>query len=72
MVKIGDIVIYRVHEGDEAAIRYNHAEELPAIVTMVWSEECVNLRVFCDGPIDAWKTSVMRGDVPGKWYVPEG
>ena len=46
---IGRIVHYRV----PSTLQHNHAEILPAIVVCVWSDECVNLKVLCDGPEDA-------------------
>ena len=69
-MKKGDIVIYQVSDADSEIIKHNHVSELPAIVVQVWTDITVNLKVFCDGPNDAWKTSVMRGDEPGQWYIP--
>ena len=68
--RIGDIVMYVVSDFDDDVIRHNHAEELPAIVVAVWEDNCVNLKVFTDGPVDAWATSVEAGDLPGQWYFP--
>lgn len=52
---IGRIVIYRLPE-DKPDI--NGAREFPAVIVRVWSESCVNLRVFTDGPYTPWVTSV--------------
>ena len=70
IAKIGEIVIYQVHPNDAPEVRHNHADELPAIVVACWSDHCVNLKVFTDGPTDAWVTRVEMGDEPGKWYRP--
>lgn len=68
----GQLVIYQVAEDDHEFIRYNQASELPAIVVQVWSQDCINVQVFCDGPQGtAWKTSILRGKEPGQWYIPE-
>jgi hypothetical protein len=58
---------------------------VPAIITRVWSDTCVNLRVFYDGTNDApegsseWKTSVIYQEPgtprinpdPRTWHWPE-
>lgn len=51
-VKVGDIVHYHP-SGDQDYDKYasnNGAEFIPAIVTVVWSEDCVNLTAFPDAP----------------------
>jgi hypothetical protein len=65
--EVGDVVIYKVQEKDDPEINYNYATELPAVVVRVWGDTCVNLKVLTDGPADAWKTSVLRGDDEGEW-----
>ena len=44
-MQVGDIVIYMQHPGD---VPFNGFTEHPAIVTHVWSDDCVNLTVFPD------------------------
>lgn len=64
---VGRIVHYKCV--DDGEIR-------PAIVTKVWTEDCVNLLVFLDGSLDYGKghtlsfTSVMRGNEKGQWQWP--
>jgi len=75
---IGRIVHYEVLPEDKlkmAAARYinggcNDSDKCPAIITAVWSDNCVNLRVIADGNLDLWKTSVNQGDQPGQWSWP--
>ena len=63
---IGRIVIYRFAEHERATFN-NSAETAPAVITRVWSDTCVNLKVLADGPYDLWKTSVMQGDGAHNW-----
>lgn len=66
--KIGDRVLYRVSEADEPNVRHNAAQLLPAVVVATFGREgCANLKLFTDGPVNVWKTSVLRGDGPGCW-----
>lgn len=48
----------------------NKAEILPATITSVSSDTCVNLKVQHDGPGDTWKTSVQMGGLEGHWNWP--
>lgn len=45
-----------------------------AVITHVWSDDCVNLHVFRDGSfplqVSPEVTSVMRGPAPGEWSWP--
>lgn len=66
---LGETVIY-VQPGHEQPI--NGTREHPAIVTRVWNETMVNLKVMFDcGPTES-VGSVMRDDVAsqltGHWY----
>ena len=50
---IGRIVIVPV---DPA--RNNGADVAPAVITRVWNDTCINVRVLLDGPDTEWKTSL--------------
>ena len=57
---------------------YNYAKVCPAIIVATWEHtgyrnDEVNLKVICDGPGDAWRTSVpYSADMePGTWHWPE-
>mgnify|MGYP001578508912 CR=1 FL=1 len=65
--KIGEIVLYWVNDSDSPELRYNYASVLPAMIVQVWTDVTVNLKVFTDGPIDTWKTSVIFGTDKGQW-----
>jgi hypothetical protein len=46
-------------------------QPLPAIITKVHSDTCVNLRVFYDSNRnDAWRSSVTQGTAQGCWDWP--
>jgi hypothetical protein len=68
--ELGDLVFYRplpAEKGEAPAILSNQPDVLPAVVVAVWTPDCVNLKVFTDGPTDVWKTSILQGDHPGMW-----
>lgn len=69
---VGRIVNYHVSDNDSQELKNNFVagEVLPAIIVRVWSEETVNLKIFTDGPVDVWKTSVLQGDGQGNWSWP--
>ena len=68
---IGRIVLYRVSQADQEELRSNSAKVLPAVVVYAFTEECVNLQVFCDGPVGTvWKISIMQGKEAGQWDWP--
>lgn len=70
---IGRVVIYNTTEEDKASARKNFdnvVQQLPAIIVNVWSDTCINVRVFSDGGSMLWKTSINQGDQPGQWNWP--
>jgi len=74
MIKIGDVVVYKPTPEEKTFMREtyncNVAEELPAFVVAVWSQDCVNLKVMYDGAVDdLWKTSVPQGWGDGQWHM---
>lgn len=71
-VKIGSIVLYKTTESEREGMRKaencNVQKILPAIVTAVWSNGLVNLKVILDGDVvSMWVTSVSRGEEVGQW-----
>jgi hypothetical protein len=76
--KIGDVVTYNTTEQERVdmsncpPLHNNVAEKLPAVITAVWSDSLVNLKVLHDGQSpDLWKTSVQRGDEEFNWNFQE-
>jgi hypothetical protein len=72
-VKIGDVVVYKPTEEEKDFMSVTHncnvANELPAFVVAVWSEDCINIKVMYDGAVDdLWKTSVPEGYGQGQWH----
>jgi len=65
--RIGDTVVYfqptKDHEGNPVKKSNGHRDH-PAIVTAVWSDGCVNLKVFFDCSPVADETSVNLRDTP--------
>lgn len=85
---VGRIVHYVLDEADAKIINeemHTHphiggshyaGQHVPAIVTQVWTPECVNLKVFLDGIDVLWRTSVLRDASPSAllqhfWHWPE-
>lgn len=66
---VGRIVVYRPHENGPAG------DPIPAVIVRVWSDTCVNLRLFRDsapGP-DDHRRSVVLADSPDQvdaWHWP--
>jgi hypothetical protein len=60
---IGRVVIYTMADVDDPCSR-NGATELPAVIVRVWTDTCVNLKVFTDDPHDQWRTSVTYSETP--------
>ncbi len=65
---IGRVVIF--HFPDSEKHINNQGLDAPAIITRVWSETCVNLKVLNDGIENTWKTSVPQGDGAYQWSWP--
>jgi len=66
---IGTIVIYHCDK-EQKEKKNNNQEYAPAIITTVWSDDCVNLKVLTDGDENLWLTSMMRGDSEYQWNFP--
>lgn len=76
---IGRIVTYNTTQGQrdqmkafsDAGVSQNVQLQLPAIIVAVWSETCINVKVFVDGKgPDLWLTSINKGDGEGQWNWP--
>jgi hypothetical protein len=55
----------------------NGADTAPAVITRVWNDACINVRVLADGPDTPWLTSVAyvetlaeRGENNHVWSWP--
>lgn len=60
MPLVGEIVLFTSNPGDEVAKSNYNKDEIAAIVTRVWSETCVNLKIVPDcGPMQD-RTSVVH------------
>lgn len=77
---VGRIVLVKLDEQTSAAMSGNHSKEwgaldvAPAIIVRVWTDTCVNLKVFSDGFNDVWITSVSfdesENPLPRTWHWP--
>jgi len=67
---IGRIVIYE-STPNEFSGGNDMGGPVPAMIVRVWSDDCVNLKVFTDGPTCEWRTSILRGALIGQWRWPE-
>lgn len=56
---VGRIVIYSCTKQEQEVFN-NHQQTAPAVITAVWSDTCVNLKILHDGSYDRWKTSVTK------------
>lgn len=77
MLRIGQPVAYRATKEDvleierliEQGVFANRIEEgsyIAAVITTVWAEDLVNVKLIHDGDVpNWWKTSVHVGDTPG-------
>lgn len=77
---IGRIVHYHTTDADTTYFEsqsnawktHNKGGKLPAIITAVWSDNCINVQVIVDGVgPNLWKTSILEGVLPGMWTWPE-
>jgi hypothetical protein len=71
---IGRIVHYKLTDDEISnldGIHNNKMSLLPAIITTVWSDTCINVQVFVDGHKGSfWKTSINEGSEAGSWSWP--
>lgn len=58
---VGRIVNYSCTKAEQELLN-NFQQVAPAIITAVWSDTCVNLKILHDGTLDRWKTSVIKFD----------
>jgi hypothetical protein len=66
---IGRIVTFHCDEKQREQLN-NYQHEAPAIITNVWSDQCVNLKVILDGKENIWETSVPFGTGEKQWSWP--
>lgn len=66
---IGRIVIFHCDETQKEK-QNNYQSDAPAIITAVWSDECVNLKVMLDGEATLWRTSATLGTGELQWSWP--
>lgn len=58
--QVGDIVLFTCNPGDDIAkSNYNH-DPIPAIITRVWGEVCVNIKIIPDCGAMQDRTSVVH------------
>ena len=77
MIKIGDVVIYKLSRQDEEAWpagaqahignAVDQDEQVPLVVTNVWDNDLINGQALLDGSDSFWVTSAANGDGPGEW-----
>lgn len=66
---IGRIVIFHCDEQQREEMN-NHQPDAPAVITAVWNDECVNLKVLLDGENTLWITSAALGTGEREWSWP--
>lgn len=65
---VGELVLFTPNHDDRVAKANNNDGPIPAIVTRVWSNVCVNLKIIPDcGPVQD-RTSVVRIDANPAGY----
>lgn len=76
---IGRMVHYVPTEADNYQASGNKAGVMAAVIVATWEEipayvdSQVNLKLFTDGIVDLWRTSVPYSEdkMPGTWHWPE-
>lgn len=66
---IGRIVIFHCDEQQIEKMN-NYQPDAPAVITAVWGDECVNLKVLLDGENTLWITSATLGTGERQWSWP--
>lgn len=66
---LGKIVHFQLNEDKREKLN-NYQPTAPAIITAVWSDDCVNLKVLLDGETNLWVTSAMQGTEENQWSWP--
>lgn len=68
MPLIGEVVLFTPNPNDEVARSNHNRNEIAAIVTRVWSESCVNIKIVPDcGPMQD-RTSVVHHSINPAGY----
>ena len=64
---VGQYIVDQFHSSGNAPTL---GDIVPAMVVKVWSDTCVNLKLFLDGPENAWVTSVVYSETnaPATWH----
>ena len=66
---IGRIVIFHCDEQQREKMN-NYQPDAPAVITAVWGDEYVNLKVLLDGENTLWMTSATLGTGERQWSWP--
>lgn len=66
--KVGDIVLFTSNPDDSVARSNHNTEEIPAIVTRVWSDVCVNVKIVPDCGAMQDRTSVVHFSINPAGY----
>ena len=65
--KVGDVVLYYPHESDKTAFSNGHPGPIAAIITRVWSDTTVNLKIIPDCGAVEDRSSVTFGTSKYNW-----
>jgi hypothetical protein len=66
---IGRIVIFHCDETQREKMN-NFQPDAPAVITAVWGDECVNLKILLDGENTLYMTSSTLGTGERQWSWP--